>query len=215
MDYTSTWQDEIQISRAVEDRGARFEIVAEKSDTQLVELVLSGDETAFENLFDRYKRLVAAIAGRYFQRPEQIEEIIQISFAKVFFELKAFRGDYNFSFASWIGKITTNACLDAIRTQKRKPENLWCDFSEAETEILFAEAASSEKTAESSAVERDLAEKLLSHLKAEDRAILQMLDAEELSVREVAEITGWSQPKIKVRAFRARNALRKILRRFL
>jgi hypothetical protein len=84
MDYTPTWQDKIQISRAVEEQNADFKITAEKSDSQLVELILNGEETAFENLFDRYKRLVAAIAGRYFQRPEQIEEIIQISFAKVF-----------------------------------------------------------------------------------------------------------------------------------
>ncbi len=215
MDYTPTWQDKIQISRAVEEQNADFKITAEKSDSQLVELILNGEETAFENLFDRYKRLVAAIAGRYFQRPEQIEEIIQISFAKVFFDLKAFRGDHNFSFVSWIGKITTNACIDALRTQKRKPENLWCEFSEAETEILLAYATNNEKTAENSVIERDLAEKLLSKLSADDRAILQMLDAEEMSVREVSEITGWSNSKIKLRAFRARNALRKILQKFL
>lgn len=215
MDYTPTWQDEIQLSRAVEKQNADFEITGEESDSQLVQLILSGEEMAFENLFDRYKRLVASIAGRYFQRPEQIEEIIQISFAKVYFDLKTFRGDYNFSFASWIGKITTNACLDALRSQKRKPENLWCEFSEAETEILFADAANNEKTAENSVVERDLAEKLLSKLAVEDRAILQMLDAEEMSVREVAEITGWSNSKIKIRAFRARNALRSILKKFL
>ncbi len=215
MDYTPTWQDKIQISRAVEEQNADFKITAEKSDSQLVELILNDEETAFENLFDRYKRLVAAIAGRYFQRPEQIEEIIQISFAKVFFDLKAFRGDHNFSFVSWIGKITTNACIDALRTQKRKPENLWCEFSEAETEILLAYATNNEKTAENSVIERDLAEKLLSKLSADDRAILQMLDAEEMSVREVSEITGWSNSKIKLRAFRARNALRKILRKFL
>ncbi len=216
MDYTPTWQDEIQMSRAATaETSADFEITAETSDAALIELVLNGEDAAFENLFDRYKRLVAAIAGRYFQRPEQIEEIIQISFAKVYFELKSFRGDNNFSFASWIGKITTNACLDALRTQKRKPENLWCDLSEPETEMLFANAANDKKTAENSLVERDLAEKLLSRLSAEDRAILQMLDAEEMSVREVSEITGWSNAKIKGRAFRARIALRKILRKFL
>lgn len=215
MDYTATWQDKIQLSRPVEENSAGFEITREKSDAQLVELVLSGDEAAFENLFDRYKRLVAAIAGRYFRQPEQIEEIIQISFTKVYFDLKTFRGDHNFSFPSWIGKITTNACLDRLRAQKRKPENLWCEFSEAETEMLSAIWANGEKSAENLVIERDLAEKLLSQLTPEDRAILKMLESEEMSVREVAEITGWSKAKIKMRAFRARNALRKILRKFL
>jgi RNA polymerase sigma-70 factor (ECF subfamily) len=215
---TPICQDENQISRVASsvENGAVFEIVAAKSDAQLVELVLSGDEAAFEDIFNRYKRLVAMVAGRYFQRPEQIEEIIQISFAKVYFELKNFRGHQNnFLLTSWIAKIATNASLDALRAQKRKPENLWCEFSEPHAEMLLADAARGKRTAENAVEERDLAEKLLAHLAAEDRAILEMLDVEEMSVREIAEITGWSGAKIKVRAFRARNALRKILRKFL
>ncbi len=90
------------------------------SDKQLVELVLSGSETAFEQIFDRYKRLTASIAGRYFRRPDQIEEIMQISFAKAYFDLKSFRGANDFSLAKWLGRITTNACLDALRNQKAK-----------------------------------------------------------------------------------------------
>lgn len=214
MDYTTTWQNEMQMSCAEEER-ASFSVSAEKTDAQLVELILAGDEAAFENLFDRYKRLVASIAARYFRRPEQIEEIIQISFARAFFQLKYFRGGQDFSFAGWIGKISTNACIDALRLQKRKPENLLCELSEPETEMLFREASSNGKTEENLLIERDLAEKLLSHLKAEDRAILQMLEAEEMSVSEVSQITGWSNSKIKVRAFRARRALRKILKKFL
>lgn len=224
MDYTTTWQDEIQMSR-VDEKGAgtataiiaaTISTHAEKnSDAQLVALVLSGDETAFEIIFDRYKRLVASIASRYFRRPEQIEEIIQTSFAKAFFELKNFRGERDFSFAGWIGKISTNVCLDTLRSQKRKPENLLCELSEPETEMLFAGATSDAKSPENFLIERDLAEKLLAKLKIEDRTILEMLDAEEMSISEVAEITGWSSAKIKIRAFRARRALRKVLRKFL
>jgi RNA polymerase sigma-70 factor (ECF subfamily) len=214
MNYITAWQDDIKMTR-VEETGVRGAVSAEKTDSQLIELVLCGEETAFENLFDRYKRLVASIASRYFRNHEQIDEIIQITFAQIYFQLKYFRGAQDFSFASWIGKITTNACLDALRSQKRKPENLLCEFSEPETEILFAAASNNEKTVENLYVQRDLAEKLLSHLTDEDRAILQMLDAEEMSVSEVSEITGWSNSKIKIRAFRARNALRKVLRKFL
>lgn len=188
---------------------------AVNTDARLVELALAGDEAAFEQIFERYKRLAASIASRYFRRAEQIEEIIQISFTKAFFELKNFRGQHTASMASWLARITTNACLDALRSQNRKSENLLSELSEPEIEILFAAAPDNGKNTEKSLVERDLAEKLLSRLGAEDRAILQMLDAEEMSVSEVAEITGWSSSKIKIRAFRARHALRKILRRFL
>lgn len=215
MDYSTAWQDEKFMPDAQEDESAELTARAENSDARLVQLVLAGDETAFEQIFERYKRLVASIASRYFQRPEQIEEIIQISFAKAFFELRRFRGRHDASLASWLGKITTNACLDALRSQNRKSENLLCELSEPEIEILFAGASGNSHNTEQALVERDLAEKLLSRLATEDRAILQMLDAEEMSVREVAEITGWSNSKIKIRAFRARGALRKILRKFL
>jgi RNA polymerase sigma factor (sigma-70 family) len=212
MDYSTAWQEKNFMPDA---ESAEIPARAETLDKRLVELVLAGDETAFEQIFERYKRLAAAIASRYFQRPEQIEEIIQISFTKVFFELKNFRGAHNASMASWLARITTNACLDALRSQNRKSENLLCDLSEPEIEILFAAAPAGGADTEKSLVERDLAQKLLSRLAADDRAILQMLDAEEMSVSEVAEITGWSSSKIKIRAFRARRALRKILQKFL
>jgi RNA polymerase sigma-70 factor (ECF subfamily) len=211
MDYTTAWNDEILMARAEND-GADVFVSIEKTDAQLVALVLAGDETAFENIFERYKRLVGAVGARYFRRPEEIEEIVQISFTKIFLELDNFRGAHDFSLASWIGRISTNCCLDVLRSRKRKPENLHCELSDEEHEFLFADGAASD---EEHLVRRDLAEKLLSRLTAEDRAVLEMLDAEEMSVGEVAEVTGWSKSKVKIRAFRARGTLRKILRKFL
>ena len=187
---------------------------AQTADVHLIKLILAGDEPAFEMMFERYKRLVAVIASRYFERPEQIEEIIQITFAKAYFELEKFRGEYDFSMASWLGKITTNACLDTLKKQRRKPENLLSELSDAENETLLADLKSG-GNAEEIFIERDLAEKLLAHLPKTDRALLQMLYAEEMTVRQVSEITGWSISKIKVRAHRARNSLRKVLRKFL
>lgn len=214
MDYPTTWQNEILMPCA-ETKSAEIAACLEKTDRQLIELVLTGEETAFEQIFERYKRLVAVVASRYFQRPEEIEEIIQISFAKVYFELGNFRGSFDFSLASWLARITTNACLDTLRNQKRKPENLICELSDADAEILFADVQPKNKTTENLLIERDLAEKLLSKLPAEDRAILQMIYEEEMSIREVADATGWSSSKIKVRAHRARAVLRKIIRKFV
>ncbi len=128
---------------------------------------------------------------------------------------EVFRGEHDFSLASWLGRVATNVCLDTLRSQKRKPENLICELSTDETEFLFADVQQSDKTAESNLIDRDLAEKLLSYLPAEDRAILQMLYEEEMSISEVTDVTGWSSSKIKIRAHRARNALRKILRKFV
>lgn len=214
MSDSITWQNELLMSRP-ENKSAENINCFEKPDACLVELVLAGDETAFEDIFERYKRFVAIIAGRYFQRPEQVEEIIQISFTKAFFELKDFRGKHDFSMASWLGKITTNTCLDTLKKQKRKAENLISELSDAENKFIFANLTDKSGNAENNLVGRDLAEKLLSRLPPADRALLQMLYTEEMSVDEISLVTGRSSSNIKVRAHRARAALRKVLGKFL
>jgi len=212
--YPTALQNENVITRADEDI-AHGAVRVTRSDSQLVELILAGDETAFEQLFDRHKRMVGLVASRYFRRPEQIEEIIQISFAKAFVELSKFRGDHELSLASWLARITTNACFDSLRNTKRRPEHLCCDLSEGELESLASLPTAAAADAEKIALHRDLADKLLDRLQADDRALLQMLYVEEMSVAEIAAVTGWSQSKVKIKAWRARNAMRRTLRKLL
>ena len=213
--YQTALQSENLITRADEENVEGAVHVA-RSDRQLVEQVISGDEFAFEQIFDRHKRMVAVVAGRYFRRPEQIEEIIQISFAKAFVELARFRGAHDLSLASWLARITVNACLDNLRSQKRKPENLCCELTDGETTALTELAVDGgAQSAEQEMLDRDLAEKLLAHVGEEDRALLEMLYVEEMSVAEIAGLTGWSQSKVKIKAWRARNTLRRTLRKFL
>lgn len=188
---------------------------AYRTDIQLIELVLAGDETAFEQIFDRHKRTVARTAARYFQRPEQIEEIIQIAFAKAFVELSKFRGEHELSLPSWLGRIAANACLDTLRSQRRKPENLECELSDSESQNLLDLTSSAETGSEEVLVNRDLSQKLLAHLPDDDRALLHMFYVEELSVAEIAELLGWSVSKVKIRAWRARNSMRKVLKKYV
>jgi RNA polymerase sigma-70 factor (ECF subfamily) len=186
-----------------------------RTDSQLVELVLAGDETAFEQIFDRHKRTVARTAARYFQRHEQIEEIIQISFAKAFVEMAKFRGEHELSMPSWLGRIAANACLDLLRSQKRKPEHLQCELTDGEAESLLDLVAAGGRSSERMLIDRDLSQKLLAHLPEDDRALLHMFYVDELSVAEIGNLLGWSVSKVKIRAWRARNGLRKVLKRYL
>lgn len=189
----------------------------ELPDTELVARVTSGDEEAFEELFNRHRRRVALIAGRFFRHREQREEIIQESFAKAYFALTDFSNQQDASFAAWLARIAFNACYDELRRQKRRPESAMSDVSEEESAWLREQlrARGTEGDIESAAVARDLASKLLSRLSPEDRLLLIMLDVEGLSVSEIAELTGWSISKVKVRAHRARAGLRRVLERFL
>ena len=213
MNYSITWPDDVRTRRSDADGEAVADVNSAETDQQLVVLVVAGDEAAFERLYERHKRFVAVIAARYFQAPERVEEIVQISFIKAYFEFPNFRGQHERSLPCWLGRIAANACLDLLRDEKRRPANLISDLTEAERDALADSFAAGET--EDGLVRRDLAEKLLAHLEAEDRAILQMLYAEDMSVGQVRELTGWSTAKIKSRAFRARHLLKRVLRRLL
>ena len=213
--YPTVFQDKTIINARVDDDMAALPMLAERTDKQLVDLVLEGDGSAFEEIFDRHKRLVAIIASRFFRRQHDIEEIIQISFAKAFGELSKFRGDHDRSLSSWLVRITSNACFDTLRTQKRKSEKLDCDLSESELASLVELSADDSRIAEQGLIDRDLTDKLLSHLADDDRLLLQLLYAEEMSVAEIADVFGWSGSNVKIRAWRARASLRKALRKLL
>src|SRR5476651_1778420 len=94
-------------------------------DEQLVQMVLSGDETAFEVIFDRYKRPMTRVVSRFFRERSEIEEFVQQSFTKAYFSLKKFRGGEDRSFAAWMTRIAVNVCYDEFRRRQRKAENLF------------------------------------------------------------------------------------------
>lgn len=198
--------------------GSQAGSAAEPTDAELVSRVRAGDEAAFEQLFNRHRRRVALIASRFFRTSEQIEEIVQESFMKLYFALENFTSPQETSFASWLARIAFNACYDELRRKKRRPEELASELSEGDMTSLrtrLDSAPSSEPQAEAALIERDLAAKLLARLSAEDRLVLVMLDVEELSVAEAAALTGWSVSKVKVRAHRARAHLRRVFAKLL
>jgi RNA polymerase sigma-70 factor (ECF subfamily) len=189
----------------------------EPSDVELVSEVRSGQEDAFEELFRRHRRRVALIASRFFRRREQIEEVVQESFAKAFFALGEFSNRQAESFGAWLARIAFNVCYDELRRLKRRPESSLSELDEDDAAWLKERTRSSTdaRTVESEAVSRELAAKLLARLSPEDRLVLVMLDVEGLSTAEIAEVMGWSVSKVKVRAHRARAHLRRVLRRFV
>ena len=191
------------------------QVAAEREDAALAEAARGGDERAFEELFLRHRRRVALIASRFFRRREQIEEVVQETFAKAFFALGEFSNRQGGSFAAWLARIAFNACYDELRRQKRRPEPSSLSEVTEEEAARLRERLRDGGGAEAAAVTRDLAAKLLARLSAEDRLVLVMLDAEGLSVAEIAGLLSWSAAKVKVRAHRARAHLRRVLERFL
>ena len=187
----------------------------ELTDDVLVAAAATGDEGAFEQLFERHRRQVARVAGRFFAQREQIEEIIQDSFTKAYFALHSYHGTHAASFKAWLAQIAVNCCYDQLRRVRRRPEQGFGDIEESEAQEFAAQMRSPPRDVERELVSRDLAVKLLSRLSADDRLVLTLLDMEGFSVAEIAEVTKWSISKVKVRAHRARANLRRVLQRYL
>lgn len=194
-----------------------FHATTEASDEALAEEARAGDDSAFEQIFERHRRRVARMVGRFFNRPERVEEILQDVFTKVYFALGAYSAERGPSFAAWLSRVAINSCYDELRRARRRPESSISDITSEEIVWLNSQLKrqSPSRDAESAVISRDLANKLLARLSPDDRLVLTLLDAEELSVAEIAVVMGWKVSKVKVRAHRARQSLRRVLGEFV
>ncbi len=187
------------------------------SDLELARLARGGDESAFGEIMRRYSPRVFRVASRFFRRREQAEEAAQEIFLKAFTELGSYEG--RGSFEGWLTRIATNTCLNLLRGQKRRPELTAADLTDDEGAWLDSKmsdaAAERHRASERAVVAADLADKVLDTMSPDDRLALTLVDGEELSVKEVAEVTGWSESKVKVQAFRARRRMREAVEKLL
>ena len=157
------------------------------------------------------------MASRFFRQRSLVEEAAQEVFLKAFTQLAQFEG--RGSMEGWVTRIATNTCLNMLRGAKRRPELTMSDLSQDEStwmeDKLTTPATDEHHTVEDDLVAADLADRALSVLSPEDRMTLLMIDGEDASVKEVAEATGWSESKVKVRAFRARRRIRETMEKLL
>ena len=184
-------------------------------DLDLARQAQGGDESAFAEIVRRFSPRVFSVASRFFRQRSLVEEAAQEVFLKAYTQLGSFEG--RGSFEGWLTRIATNTCLNMVRSSKRRPEFTVSDLTEDEENWLEQQPASDghESSIETSFVAADLADRLLGVLPPEDQQALLMIDGEDASIKEVAEVTGWSESKVKVRAFRARRKLREAMEKLL
>jgi len=190
---------------------------AVSSDKELIAEVLGGKTAAFAELTSRYRDKVERLCRRFFSDREMARDLVQESFIRAFAGLASYRSEM--AFGGWLRAITANACYDELRRRKHRPEELVADFSEPEYQWLqLVNQATPEQIVEAAEQRQeahDLAHRLLDFLRPEDRMVMVLKESEELSVSEIAQIMGWSEAKVKIRAFRARQLMRKRAERIL
>ncbi len=182
--------------------------VADPTDKELIAEVLEGHTASFEPLVVKYQPRVFALARRYARREDEVEDIVQTVFLKAYKKLSTYRGDAPFE--HWLMRTATYTCYDFLRKHQRNREWTATDLSDEENDWL--ENVGEESSAETDrAAAKSLVEKLLDGLKPDDRHIITLLELEDKSIKEIAEITGFSESNVKVKAHRAREKMRKLL----
>jgi RNA polymerase sigma-70 factor (ECF subfamily) len=176
---------------------------AAPTDPELVSAALRGDEDAFAELVRRHKQRVFRTAARFARDDHQLDDIAQEVFVRAFRHLGKFRGDAPFE--HWLARITVSACYDFLRKERRVREQTSLDAQVLDLRDTSIDAALAAGRA------RELLEFALQKLTAEERLIITLAELEEHSMRQIATLTGWSESNVKVRAFRARQNLKKIL----
>ncbi len=185
--------------------------VQENQDDVLVRRTLAGEEEAFTQLVTAHRQRILRITSRFFRNYETAEDITQETFAKAYFALSSYQ--QGASFRSWLAKIAVNQCISELRRRQLRTEVLMTDVTDNEVEWFdktwsarpydhLVCACEAEQTVK-------VVNKLLARLVPESRLILYLLHAEERSIREIAQVLGWTEARVKTRAFRARNDLRR------
>jgi RNA polymerase sigma-70 factor (ECF subfamily) len=183
----------------------------ELSDAELIAAVLQGRTGCFESLVQKYSPRVFATARRYARRDSEVEDIVQEVWMKSFQKLSSFRGDAPFE--HWLMRLTVRTCYDFLRGHQRNRETAFSELTEPEEDWLDRVVTQPETASSDAAAAKLLVERVLEQLSPPARLVITLLEIEDRPVKEIAQLTGWSVPLVKVRAFRARAEMKKCLAR--
>ncbi len=171
-------------------------------------LVRQRDEAACRKLVEHLYPAVIRIVRAHLPRREAEEDLAQEVFLKMFARLDQYREKVPLE--HWVSRIAVTTCYDKLRAQQRRPELRRADLSEEEAErIDRITADTADATKASAFAARELVGHLLERLNPADRLVITLLELEQRSIEEIRQVTGWNRSLIKVRAFRARQKLRR------
>lgn len=176
-----------------------------KNDQLYITKVINGDTNAFAYLVDNYKGMIYTLAYKMTKSREEAEEISQDTFIKAYRNLSKFKGDSKFS--TWLYRIGYHASLDVIKKNKKSNNTFKIN------EVTFNQIKSVEDVLEG--IERkeraEILDKCLTQLPEDERSMIWMFYYDELSLKEIIEVTQLSQANVKVKLHRARKRLLKIV----
>ena len=185
-----------------------------RTDEELVGIVVGGDVDCFEELITRYQSRVFGMARKYFRNESDAEDVVQTIFTKTFQKLSSYKGTAPFE--HWFMRLSVNTCYDALRRKRNRPDQTISDMlfdDESWQDRLGNIPDASDRVGLEEA--RELVYTVLGQISDRARIVLTLQELEGRTIKEIAEITGWSESLVKVQAFRARKEMRASVERFL
>ena len=190
---------------------------AADSDRAIIERVRRGDINAFADLLIRYRAWVFAIVLKHVP-PDRAEELAHDIFVEAYKALPTYRGTAEFR--HWLAGIAVRQCFTFWRRASRQPVCCVLNDLSNETQTWLERAGQMESQEQfdrqtSRQATRELLAYALERLSADDRTLVTLLHLEERPVREIARLMAWSPINVKVRAYRARQRMRRIIEKLL
>src|SRR5438477_8124497 len=175
---------------------------------ELVAAVLRQDESAARELVRDLYPLVAKLVRAHRPARSAEEDLCQMIFIKIMQKLSQFSGKVPLE--HWVSRIAINTCINQIQAEKARPELREADLSEEQAAVVQNMAATSgELDAGERFASRELVDHLMTFLKPVERLVIDLLYLQQHSIAEIQKLTGWSAALVKVRAFRARQKMKK------
>lgn len=172
------------------------------SDNQLIQNTLEGDSVAFRSLVIRYQDKMYSVCLSILKNRAEAQEAAQDTFIKMHRALKDYKADAKFS--SWLYKIAYRTSLDYIRKRKNTSDLDHVNQSELKASENRAESFENRELSK-------LLDQLIQELPDDEAGLIKMFYLEEMSIKELEEITGLSKSNVKVKLFRARKRLSEMI----
>ena len=177
-------------------------------DFELIKRAQKGDGAAFNEVVLAYRKRILGTISRFIAHPEDVEDVAQEVFLRLYFSLDQLRAPEVFE--PWLYRLTQNAAYDYLRKQRRRQEFRMSDLSEQQ--VLMADASASGKAEHEEQHQKKIRESvdsLLGAVSEADRILLMLKEVEGLSLKELEKIYKVNENALKVRLFRARQRVLK------
>jgi len=177
-------------------------------DFELIKRAQNGDGAAFNEIVLAYRKRILGTITRVIARPEDVEDVAQEVFLRLYFSLDQLRTAEVFE--PWLYRLTVNAAYDYLRKQRRRQELRMSDLSEQQ--VVMADAMAGGKVDHDQQHQRKVREavdSLLGAVSEADRILLMLKEVEGLSLKELEKIYKVNENALKVRLFRARQRVLK------